>query len=220
MGLIPDEHRQHIKEGLEKSLLGEVKAIVFTQEIECQFCKQTRELVQEIGELSNKIKVEVYDFAKDAEKVKAYNIDKVPAIAVVGQKDYGVRFYGIPLGYEFKSFFDALVNVSKGESGLSEETKKKLAAINKPVHIQVFVSLTCPYCPLVVELVHKFAMENDLIRADCVEIGEFPPLAQKYGVMGVPKTVINEKAELLGAVSEVVLLEQILHSIQEPSIYI
>jgi len=220
MGLIPDEHKQHIKEDLEKSLLGEVKVIVFTQEIECQFCKQTRELVQEIGELSNKIQVEVYDFVKDAEKVKAYNIDKVPAIAVVGQKDYGVRFYGIPLGYEFKSFFDALVNVSKGESGLSEETKKKLAAINKPVHIQVFVSLTCPYCPLVVELAHKFAMENDLIRADYVEIGEFPPLAQKYGVMGVPKTVINEKTELLGAVPEVVLLEQILHSIQEPSIYI
>jgi glutaredoxin-like protein len=220
MGFIPDEHKQHIKEDLEKSLLGEVKIIVFTQEIECQLCKQTRELVQEVGGLSEKIKVEVYDFVKDAEKVKEFNIDKVPAIVVMGQKDYRIRFFGIPLGYEFKSFFDSIINVSRGETGLSEETKKKLATINKPIHIQVFVSLTCPYCPLVVELAHKFAMESDFIRADCVEVGEFPHLAQKYSVMGVPKTIINEKTEMLGVIPETVLLEQLLHLMQEPTIYI
>jgi len=210
VGFIPDEHKQHIKAGLESSLKNEVTVIVFTQEFECHFCKETRELAQEVGTLSDKIKVEVYDFVKDAEKAKTLGIDKVPAIAVVGAKDYGIRFFGIPLGYEFKSFFDSIVNVSRGESGLSEETKQKLASLDKPVHIQVFVTLTCPYCPLVVELAHKFAMESDFIRADGVEIGEFPHLAQKYGVMGVPKLVINEKTELLGVVPEAVLLEQVM----------
>lgn len=215
MGFIPDEHKQHIKAGLENSLKNEVKIIVFTQEFECHFCKETRELAQEVGALSEKIKVEIYDFVKDAEKAKTLGIDKVPAIAVIGTKDYGVRFFGVPLGYEFKSFFDAVVNVSRGESGLSEETKQKLASINKPVHIQVFVTLTCPYCPLAVEMAHKFAIESDFIRADSVEIGEFPHLAQKYNVMGVPKLLINEKIELLGVAPEAVLLEQVLRSVQE-----
>jgi len=217
LGFIPDEHKQHIKAGLESSLKDEVKIIVFTQEFECHFCKETRELAQEVGTLSEKIKVEIYDFVKDAEKAKTLRIDKVPAIAVIGAKDYGVRFFGVPLGYEFKSFFDAVVNVSKGESGLSEETKQKLASINKPVHIQVFVTLTCPYCPLTVELAHKFAIESDFIRADGVEIGEFPHLAQKYSVMGVPKLLVNEKKELLGVVPEAVLLEEVLRSVQEQS---
>ena len=66
MGLIPDEHRQHLKEEFEKNLKGEVRILVFTQEIECPFCKQARELSEEVSTLSSKIKVEVYDFVKDS----------------------------------------------------------------------------------------------------------------------------------------------------------
>src|SRR5512139_1433045 len=105
MALIPEEHKMHLKEELQQNMKDEVRVIVFTQEIECKFCKEARQLAQEVGSLMpEKIKVEVYDFAKDADKAKELNVDKVPAIAILGKRDYGIRYYGIPYGYEFNTF--------------------------------------------------------------------------------------------------------------------
>lgn len=216
MGLIPDEHKQRIKDEFEKNMQDSVRLIVFSQEMECQFCRQTRELAEEVATFSDKIKVEVYDFAKDNEKAREYRVDKVPAIVILGKKDYGIRIYGIPYGYEFNTFIETIVNVSKGSTNLSEETKQKLRSIDRPVHIQVFVTLTCPYCPMVTGLANKFAIENDLIHADMIEIDEFPHLAQKYNIMGVPKVVINEQNEFLGVLPEENFLQQIL-LVQRPS---
>jgi len=220
MGLVSKEHEQQLKEEFEKNLKNDVRILVFTQETECPFCKQARELAEEVGAFSNKIKVEVYEFVKDREKAKEYQIDKVPAIAVLGKKDYGIRFYGLAYGYEFRPFTESIINVSRGATNLSEETKKKLASIEKPVHIQVFVSLTCPYCPLVTSLAHQFAKESDLVRADMVDTGEFPHLVQKYNVMGVPKTVINEKTEFVGAVPEELFVQQVVVAQRSPTMYV
>ena len=220
MGLIPKGQKQQLKEEFEKNLRDEVRILMFTQETECPFCKQARELAEEVGAVSTKIKVEVYDFVKDSEKGEEYQIDKVPAIAVLGKKDYGIRFYGLAYGYEFKPFTESIINVSRGATNLSEETKKKLASIEKPVQIQVFVSLTCPYCPLVTSLAHQFAMESDLVRADMVDVGEFPHLGQKYNIMGVPKTVINEKTEFVGAVSEELFVQQVVVAQRSPTMYV
>lgn len=104
MSLIPDEHKKHIKSELDEKLENPVKIIMFTQEIECQFCAQTRQLITELGELNDKIEVKIYDFVANSDKAKEYGIDKVPAIAIIGEKDYGVRYYGLPYGYEFKHF--------------------------------------------------------------------------------------------------------------------
>jgi len=220
MGLIPKEQKQKLKEEFEKNLRDEVRILVFTQETECPFCKQARELAEEVGAVSTKIKVEVYDFVKDSDKAKKYQIDKMPAIAVLGKKDYGIRFYGLAYGYEFKPFTESIINVSGGATNLSEETKKKLASIEKPVQIQVFVSLTCPYCPLVTSLAHQFAVESDLVRADMVDVSEFPHLGQKYNIMGVPKTVINEKTEFVGAVSEELFVQQVVVAQRSPTMYV
>jgi glutaredoxin-like protein len=115
---------------------------VFTSEIECQYCKETRELVQEVAALSDKLSVEIYDFVKDAAIAESMGVDKVPAVAVVGKKDYGIRMFGIPSGYEFGSLIESIKLVSEGESGLSAETKKQVAKLTKPVKIQVFITPT------------------------------------------------------------------------------
>ena len=220
MGLIPEEHKTHLKEELQKGMSDTVRIVLFTQEIECQFCKEARELVQEVSSLfPEKILVEIYDFVKDADKTKEFNVDKLPAIVIVGKKDYGIRYFGIPYGYEFNAFIDNIINVSKGTTNLSEDTKKKLQSIEKPVHVQVFVTLTCPYCPIAASLAHKFALESDKIRADVIEVGEFPHLGQKYSVMGVPKIVINERTELVGAVPEAQFVAHVLQAAKPPSIY-
>jgi len=208
--LIPDEHREHIKNELNEKLEKPVRILMFTQEIECQFCATTRQLINELATLSDKINVEIYDFVANADKAKEYGIDKVPGLAILGEKDYGIRFYGLPYGYEFQTLMDSLIIVSSGKTDLSEETRSKLREINVPVRIQIFVTLTCPYCALAAGTAYKFAMENSLIRVDIVEASEFTHLAVKYAVMGVPKTVINDKVEFVGLVPENLFLEHVL----------
>jgi glutaredoxin-like protein len=210
MSLIPDEHREHIKNDLAENLVNRVRLIMFTQQLECQMCVQTKQLVVEMAALNDKIEAEVHDFVADAELAKQYGVDKIPAIVLTGQRDYGIRIYGLPYGYEFQTLMSALVVASHGETDLSEETKTKLKAIKTPVHIQVFVTLTCPHCPTAASMAHKFAVENELIKADVIDASEFPQLASKYGVMGVPKVVVNEQIEFVGAVPENVFLEHVL----------
>ena len=210
MGLIPDDKKALLKNDFEEKLAHPVKILMFTQEVECRFCSDTRELVQELAALNDKISVEVYDFVADAEKAKEYGVDKIPALAVIGEKDYGVRVYGIPYGYELQTLIEAVINVSKGKTDLADKTKSILAEVKAPVHIQVFVSLTCNHCPVAAAVAHKLAVESDLVRADVIDGSEFPQLAQKYAVMGVPKIIINEKIEFMGAFNEDLFAEHVL----------
>ncbi|MDP3025763.1 MAG: thioredoxin family protein [candidate division Zixibacteria bacterium] len=138
MALLSEEIKKEVQIELQ-GLKNEVKLIVFTQEIECEYCNENRLLAEEIASLSDKIKVEVYNFTLDKNKVEEYKIDKIPAIAVCDETG---KDYGIPAGYEFTSLMEAMRMVSSGESGLLEESKKELQKLNKPMHIQVFVTLT------------------------------------------------------------------------------
>jgi glutaredoxin-like protein len=141
MPLLDANTRQEVAAELA-DLENPVKLVMFTQTFECQYCAETRQLCEEIADLSEQISVEVYNFETDEEKVEAYGIDKIPAIAVVGEKDYGVRYFGIPSGYEFMSLLDSLKTVSAGEVELMPETLAFLEGLKDPMHIQVFVTPT------------------------------------------------------------------------------
>lgn len=141
MPMLKQEDREEVSRQL-KGLANSVQLVMFTQTIECEFCAETRDLVEEIASLSDKVDAVVYNFVTDKDKADDYGIDKIPAIAVVGEKDFGVRFYGIPAGYEFTSLIEAIKIVSTGQSGLSDTTKEALAEIDEPVHFQVFVTPT------------------------------------------------------------------------------
>ena len=212
MSLLNDDIRQQVRDEFE-NLTNSVKLVMFTQEMECQYCSETRSLIEEVAELSDKISVEIYDQLADKEIAEQYNIDKIPAVAIVTDgedaKDYGIRFYGIPSGYEFSTLIGDIIMVSLRESGLDDETKKYLQELASPLHMQVFVTPTCPYCPNAVRLAHMMAMENELIVGDMVEATEFPHLSQKYQVMGVPRTVINEDHFIEGAVPVQMLLDKV-----------
>lgn len=210
MSLIPDDKKDLLRNEFKEKMENLVKIVVFTQEIECKFCSDTRQLAQEMATLSDKITVEVYDFVVNADKAKEYCIDKIPALAIIGAKDYGVRIYGIPYGYELQTLIEAVVNVSRGRTDISDKTKAILAEVKAPVHIQVFVTLTCPHCPVAAAVAHKLAIESSMIRADVIDASEFPQLAQKYSVIGVPKIVINEKVEFVGAFNEDLFAEHVL----------
>ena len=141
MPLLDDKTREQVVADLAV-LEKPVKLLMFTQEFECQYCSETRELCAEIAELSDHISLEVYDFVADKDTVDQYGIDKVPAIAVVGAKDYGVRYFGIPAGYEFMSLLDSVKTVSAGQVDLMPETTAFLDDLKDPLHIQVYVTPT------------------------------------------------------------------------------
>lgn len=207
MALLNEAIRNEVRDALA-DVQQPVTLKIFTQAFECQYCKETRELVEEVAALSDKLTAEVYDFVKNADMAQQYGIDKVPAVAVIGRKDYGVRLYGIPAGYEFGALIEDIKMVARGDSALTAETRAAVSKLTKPIRIQVFTTPTCPYCPRAVVLAHQLAIESDLITADMVEVTEFPYLGQKYNVMGVPRTVIDETIHIEGAVPEAWLMQE------------
>jgi glutaredoxin-like protein len=141
MAFIQDKDRTVIQTRFEE-LDHPVKLINFTQEVECMYCSETRQLMEEIAELSDKIRLAEYDFVDDKEPVKKYSIDKIPATVIEGKEDYGIRFFGIPTGYEFGTLIEDIIMVSKADSGLEPETRQALASLDEPVHLQVFITPT------------------------------------------------------------------------------
>jgi glutaredoxin-like protein len=145
MPLLKEQDRQHLIKEFE-ALQAPVKLLVFTQELECEYCRETRMIAEEVAGLAEAISLEVYDLVADQAVADQYAIDKIPAMAVLRggdqPKDYGIRFFGIPSGYEFSSLIEDIMMVSRGESGLSEATKQQVQALTEPVHMQVFVTPT------------------------------------------------------------------------------
>ena len=142
MSLITEEVAVQLREEF-KELKNDVRLAVFSQALAEPISEEVKRMAHELGELDPRIKVESYNFVLDQEKVEALGIKRIPAIAVMGaEKDYGIRLYGLPTGYEFGTLIDAILEVSRGESLLSDDTKAGLRALQKPAHIQVFSTPT------------------------------------------------------------------------------
>ncbi|MDQ7028315.1 MAG: thioredoxin family protein [Ardenticatenia bacterium] len=218
MGLIAEQDRTYLQDEFDR-MEHPVRLVLFTRESDCQFCRETRQIVEELTSLSDNVQTEIFDLQADAEHAQALGVDKAPAIVLLRAdnepSDYGIRYYGIPSGYEFSSLVEDILMIGRGDSGLQAATREALADLKVPVHIQVFVTPTCPYCPRAVHMAHQMAFESPLVHADMVEAMEFPDLAVKYDVMGVPRIVINEETHVEGAVPEPVMLQAVLEAVEQ-----
>lgn len=218
--LLNEEVKGQIRE-IFAQLKEPVQVLFFGSENDCEYCDDTRKLVEEVTALSDKLHLSVHDFDTEAQLARQYRVDKVPALVLAGRDgdqilDYGIRFAGIPSGHEFSSLIHDLVLVSGRDSGLSEQTREFLSKLEKPVHLQVFVTPTCPYCPRAVVLAHQMALESPLVEAEMVEAIEFPELSDRHHVSGVPQTTINDgSGTVVGAVPEEYLLAEIMRSLNE-----
>lgn len=200
------------------SMARPVRLLFFTQTLECDTCLQTRQILDELPLLSDAISIEEVNFVLERDRAAEYGIDRVPAIALLVQDDSGIerdthiRFLGAPAGYEFVSLVRALLLVGGGASLLSEGSRALLARVDRPLSVHVFTTPTCPHCPRAVTLAHEMAWANPNITAYAVEATEFPDLARRYHVTGVPKTVVEGGVEILGAIPEDAFVEQALAS--------
>jgi alkyl hydroperoxide reductase subunit AhpF len=123
-------------------LVGPVKLVVFAAELGDETHRQTVALVKEVAALSDKISVEGLNPHIDRERAQAYGIEVAPAIVVEGATDYGIRFLGMPAGYEFANLIDSIIVASTGEPALSAATKEALGNLTEDVTIKVFTTPT------------------------------------------------------------------------------
>ena len=192
-----------------------VRMVYFGAQSDCDYCDATRELLEGVASTSDKLSLTLHDMEHDAALAQQYNVDKAPGVVIAvlnddAVVDYGIRYAGIPAGYEFSALIKDLLLVSSRDSGLDAETRDALKALDKPVHLQVFVTPTCPYCSGAVVLAHQMAMESQWVQAEMVEATEFPDLAERYEVSGVPHTSINHGASMMvGAAPAEVLIGEI-----------
>lgn len=216
MGKVLDEQIvkqiQQVFDGLQEP----VQVLLFGSKDNCDYCSETQQLLEEVTALHDKLGLSVYDVNEHREIASEYNVTDAPGIVIAakddtGLKNLGIQFSGIPSGHEFGTLINDILIVSKRDSGLDTKTREFLKNLDKPLHLQVFVTPTCPYCPRAVLLAHQMAMENPtMIRAEGVEATEFPDLANQFHVRGVPQTVINAGSGIVvGAVPEQNLLAEI-----------
>jgi alkyl hydroperoxide reductase subunit AhpF len=147
MALLSAADQQKLRETFDE-MAHPVRLLFFTQTIGCETCPQTRQILDELPALSSKISVEEVNLVLDQDKAKQYGIDRAPAIALLGEngtggpRDSRIRFLGAPAGYEFVSLVQAVLLVGGRESQLTEANRQRLAAVDKPITMQVFTTPT------------------------------------------------------------------------------
>ena len=188
---------------------GEVVLKLFGEKNECAVCGEYAEIAQEIASLHKKISFEKY--SRTSAECAKNSIEVVPSLVVFSEKTKGsATFCGFPGGHLFNVLIDDIIEASKGKVPISADMEKKIKAIDFPLKLRIFVSQTCPYCPSAVKVAHDFSLLNPKISAQMVDSGSFPELSARFRVMGVPKTVINDQREFVGAQASENLLKEIL----------
>lgn len=216
MGLLKEDDKKYLLGEFEKHIEQPVNIIHFTSSSsDCMYCSQTKEILEEVKQLHPKIALTVYDGDTDKENMEKYKVTLMPSIIIPRNGGTGMRYYGIPGGYEFSSLIEDIIDVGKGMVDLSPNTMQKLAIIKRPFNIKVFITLSCPYCPQAVRMVHKFAFVNSNITGEMIEANEYPQLSQKYNVSAVPRMVMDDDYFFEGALPEPQFIQEVLKGYKE-----
>ena len=148
MALLAPADQEQLREAFSE-MTAPVRLLFFTQTLDCEPCVQTRQILDELPALSDRIAIEEVNFVLDKDKAARYAVDRVPAIAVLGQNGSGettedsrIRFLGTPSGYEFISLVQAIRLVGGAGSTLTDDNRRRIAAVDKPVTMQVFTTPT------------------------------------------------------------------------------
>lgn len=187
--MIMDEETKKQVEEILSQMKEEVNIIYV--ESDSPLNSQIKQILEELCDLSNKLKLKTYK--KEDKETKILGIRESPAIVLLGKNIKGkIIYYGIPSGYEFATFLDTIVRASNNNHGLSLKAKNFLDSLKDNLRMSVFVTPTCPHCPVSASLAFRFALYSEKVIAEVIESSEFPEWADKFSVMGVPKTVLND----------------------------
>jgi glutaredoxin-like protein len=217
--MIPLRDQEAIQAKFATELAAPVKLDFFTQrEVAldvpgmqpCVYCKPTQQMLQEIAGLSDLISLRIHYFEDNPVEKKTFGVERVPGTVLRGPAPGFLKYYGIPGGTEFPAFIESIVDASRWETLLSEESVKALSEITNDVSVKVFVTPTCQYCPGMARAAFMLGMASEHVKAEVIEVNEFPELGDKYKVEAVPLTVINERTAVPGQMHESALVEMVV----------
>lgn len=205
-----------------KDMKGRVEALLFVKD-RCYYCEESRKLMENFVKASPIVDgTRLFDYKliwmnQNRDLAAKYRVNRAPTIVLA---DGHIRYLGIPSGEEIRSFVETVIRISERETGLEPETKKRLKAINKPVHIEVIITPACPYCPYAALLANMIAFESFLngnrnIVSDTVEAYENPDIADRYRVMSVPAIAINGMLAFIGLPYESDFIDRIIDIVEE-----
>lgn len=205
--LIPDEAGEQIRELYKKRLDREVCFKLIKSDDEAS--ERLSELLGELCELSDKLTLEEYRMGENKEQEQIISAERFPTAAVFsGESFSGIKFSGVPLGYEFDSIMIAPLSVGsddKPDGGLLE----RIGKIKKPVSIKIGVTLSCQFCPETVVAAQRIASLSENITAEMIDVTLFTDFAREHGIMSVPAVIINDGSPEFGARSADELLDLI-----------
>jgi glutaredoxin-like protein len=194
-------------------IVNDVTVHLFIEEKSCLYCNDVKDMVEQLAELTDKITIVEHKGTLGTGDAKEMGVEHHPAIVLHGKDKYNVKFYGIPAGHEFGALVGSIIDVSLGTAPLPPDVIEDIVSIDKPINIKVFVTPQCPYCPDMTRLAHQAAILNPMISSEMIESLEFQELTEKYGVFGVPKTIINETTTIDGLSPVEMFVEKLFESI-------
>jgi glutaredoxin-like protein len=221
--VIPLREQEYLREKFARELASQVRIDFFTQKESslfvpgrqpCQYCKPTRQMLEEVAALSDLISLRQHTIDEDREAFARYSVDKIPAVVLPAGDGRWLKYYGFPGGHEFVTLVETIVDLSRGNRLLADGVRKRLRKLKKDVLIQVFVTPSCPYCPQMARLAYHMALESPHIIAEVIEAQEFAELSQRFKVRAVPATVVDGKITIPGAVPDTVLMDIIERVVQ------
>lgn len=217
MGLIPARETLALRRHLAERLAAPVTMHFFQRSAPGPGCAgdspagaETRELLEEVADLSDGLRLEVHDLEAEAELAASLGVSRVPATVLLGAARGRVRWLGLPTGHGLGALLGDLIDVSGVATSLRPATRRALADLRNELRLGVFVRPSCPFCPAVARLAHQLAVESPRVSADVIEAAEFPDLVERFGVSGVPTVVVNERRVLVGAVDEAAFVRRVL----------
>lgn len=174
--------------------------------VACVTCSEARELVTTIAEqVPEKVLLDVREAATDS------GIEGLPWVTVAPAGESArIAFQGLTSGFEFASLIDAIERAGGAGPGFGEQVQHRLDAVGGDIQITVFVTPSCPYCPSAASLANRMALASPRVQARTVEANEFPELSLRFGVRGVPHTLVNGERSFVGALPEVSFVEKVL----------
>lgn len=152
MALLAPDDQQRLRDEFA-GMTRRVHLVFFTQALGSDTCLVTRQILDELPPLSDRIVIDEVNFVLEPERAREYGIDRVPAIAVTYEEPSGdtapaplrdtrMRFVGAPAGYEFVSLVEAVTIAGGRPSELSAASLAQLALLDRPVTMQVFTTPT------------------------------------------------------------------------------
>ena len=163
--------------------------------------KKTAEFLNEVAAMSDKITLETA------------SLPRTPSFEInpVGGKS-GITFAGLPLGHEFTSFILALLQVAGRPPKIEAEVANQIKAIDRPLHFETYVSLTCHNCPDVVQALNIMSVLNPLISHTMIEGGMYQGEVEAKNVMAVPTVFLAGEEFASGRMT----IEQLVEKVAGP----